>query len=161
MDGFSAKDVCRAAGINEPTLRTWRSRRLVASPGTANAWTRYPLVYLMKVVVLAELGRRGIDLEFASEFLSVFDMAEDIDGDDRNEKRWRGDGPLFLEGSLAVEYEEKRGKRSKRKHALGLLVIVPGPRVEVCANDIEDDTVTVVMDLAKVFASARARLGAV
>lgn len=68
---FFAPDLCRLGGIKPTTLRTWRSRGLIAvDKDHDREWTRYDRSTALRVLVLAALVQAGLEPKVAARYAS-------------------------------------------------------------------------------------------
>lgn len=137
---YTASAVCEAAGIKTTTLRAWRSRGIVNVAKDAEAdWTRYSDADLMRVCVLAELGRSGMDLALAAPIVEGLDFERPAD---------RVSDPLLLAATI--------GRGGATVKTGGNVRWSRSRRVEI---EESSDLVTIVVDVAKILERARAALG--
>jgi len=139
---YTAKRVCKAAGIELGTLRAWRRARgdlpavvvVENEKDEAMSWTRYTLGDALRICVLAGLVHAGVDLRVAAE------LVEALQTESRRfkvpVKAVEGDLPYYLIVSTMTE------KMPRTK--LGWSV----PDV-LLSNDPED-AVAMVIDIAKI-----------
>ena len=136
---YTASQVCKAAGIELSTLRTWRNKRklIVVEKGSEQEWTRYTEIDALRICGLATLGRFGIDLEIAAYMFR--DYALQLD-----DRLYDGD-PLFLSMSFRVDESGKTRIATDLSRS-----IYPD---DLFAPDLSN-SVAVIVDVAKIFRSA-------
>lgn len=133
---YTAAVVCAASGITETALRTWRSRDFVKVERTG--WTRYSTVDLMRVCVLAELCRRGLDLAHASRISGGLEL---------DPARLRSGDEHYLVTSLEVAESAPAFVRVSRARTTVLEFL----------GGLEKTTAVLLLDLADVWRRAVGR----
>jgi hypothetical protein len=162
---LSGPVVSRLARISDSTLRQWRKRGFLPATKSPNAWPTFSVMETLRVAVIAELGRYGVDLKFAADMVEAFDLIDgeafDFDGHSFNNeaatKRLRG--PLYLRASQGGWVSDEEGNR----HAMpvtapkvGVAELVKDRRFTI--SDDPDDTVVIAVDVSKVFRRIEAEL---
>ena len=151
---FTAKAVCHAADIKHTTLNAWRTRPLrgdkdpngprILTIKSSGGWTRYNLSDAIRVCVLADLVRAGIELGAAAEIVN----------------RLQSEDGLFRVDPAKVSTEQPSYRAvSKIKE----LRSDSGRAWSLSVADVDslgdlrltgDDSVAIVIDAAKIFRSA-------
>jgi hypothetical protein len=157
---FTAEDVCRAARIKRSTLNTWRIREDRDDPSQGvvlhvkkkgkKEWTRYSEADALRVCLLAQLIRSGIDLALASRITSG--LFDDLP------KNVALDAPPYV----VVSKISRNVDDPKKLLGFAFQVLWHKSRMRVIrsAETRSDDTdsVAYVIDLPKIFQQARAAL---
>lgn len=127
------------AQITEANLRQWRKRGLLfVHKADPTSWTRYSTLDALKVAVVAELSRYGLDLRFAASMAETLDFLAEADSPERLERE------LFIHARLGGMH---------MKGALwsaGGLHVLTSESVQLNAQD-EFDTVLITVDVAKIY----------
>ena len=140
---LSGPVVSRLARISDATFRQWRKRGLIAAAATPNAWPTFSVLEALKVTLIAELGRSGVDLRFAAQIAETVDMIEDV-------SRLRKTCVLQASGSAWHQDDEGRMHAADvSRPALALAVL--GTEKRLTFSEAPGDTVLIAVDVAKVF----------
>lgn len=144
---YVASELCAAAGIKPNTLRTWRARWrdqgfLAVDKEHAREWTHYTESDALQVIMLAALIRNGIEPGVAVVVIVEY-------ADDFSPAVWRSlraGEPKFV--TLSMLDPDPRAA----------LVVVSGSPPVLSASEFDDDAVTIVIDLAKLYRRAKRAL---